>query len=847
MTLASRSFLLFLSLGAFTWTAGCGCGADASLALSASLPCGGEGDLNGNGRLDTDDLARGTSEDRNSNGIVDEVEIDFDGDGVLDGRVLAGRVWSDTDRDGQIDAGESGVEGVRVLAQASADGPVLETVSGPDGRWRIDGVARMPSSLVRFEDIPAPFATSFMGSDNCGAVQLVRASSTRVNLALRVPQIVDSEAARGGRFATACYVSGLAAGSTDVAFASWPTNASDLPARYGGRGLDPRPDETVDTLGAVWGQAYDPASRRIFLGAMARRHVGLAAEGLSAIHVLAVGDSGISETDVFALEGVVPANASSPISGSPIRLGSITRSGAPQYELRSDPTAPSWDVDAFDKVGRVGFGDLDMSADGSTLWAVNLNQRSLIRMRMESGTDQPVLIEQWVGPLLAGWPAAPLDGQQAASGTVMPWALKITPTRGYLGCVANADASQDPSHLRAYILAFDPERPEQGFEEVLRMRLDYAREPVITSQPNFGTPAIPGAWRPWARTWADTPYDGVANVVLAGHPQPILTDLELAPDGAFVLGFTDRFGHQGGSWNYTPVPGNTDTMLCTPGGDTLRACRMSSGTWVIEGTACAVLGDLGNYFSDDGLYDTGLEFLTDDGPSAAGEFFFMDGFYRTGYGPLHPEITTGGLAALRGFAEVTTTVYDPLSEHADAPRGGVTAQGTHAYSTVSGRLDRAYYVSYTDASITNIGKSIGLGDLEVIGPPAPVEIGNWVYLDRDRSGGQTPGDEGLEGVELVLRYLGEAILTTRTDAKGRYSFRMTQLAARRDGYTVTIDPGQAALRGLRAIAVDAVADDTRDSDAGLVVWPLSDGVNHSIDFGFEMIRQTHPCEPLPAR
>ena len=850
--------------------ASCGCREDGGILVSSGslAPCGGEFDLNGNGLLDADEIQAGTRADVNRNGIVDEVELDVDGDGQLDGRILAGRVWSDVNRNGRIDADEPGIEHVLVTAEPMGGAPARTTRTAADGTWRIDGVAMLPSVLVRFGESQEPFFPAYAGIDSHSSLRLVEGSSASLNHAMHVPQTAVADAARGARLATSCYASGLAAGSTHVALTSWSLLASDLPLRYGGTAEDARPDATVDELGAVWGQAYDPFTSRMFLGAMARRHVGVAAAGLGAVHVMRYDASAATKAGEFSLEGVVPANAASPISGSPIRLGSILRTGAPEYELHTSPTAPSWDIDGFDKVGRAGFGDLDMSADGRTLWAINLNQRAILAMALDPDSVAPTQVRQWLGEALPGWPEAPTDGANAPTGQVVPWALKITPNRGYVGCVANAEFSQDPADLRAYVLAFDPGAVEAGFELVYMMRLDYRREPVLTSQPQFGTPPIPGEWHPWARDWNDTPYAGVANVVLAGYPQPILSDIEIAPDGALVLGFTDRFGHQGGSWNYTPVPGNTDTMLCTPGGDILRACRTATG-WTQEGPDCPTLGDPGNYFPDDGLYDTGLEFLADDGPSGVGEFYYMDGFYRGGYGPLHPETVGGGLCVRRGAQEVTTTVYDPLSNHPTAPRGGVTAQGTHAYSTASGTLERAYYVVYTDLSITNVGKSVGLGDLEVVGPTTPFEIGNQVFLDRDRSGAQSPGDVGLPNIELALRYQGVEVARTRTDSHGTYAFRADELRLA-DGspsmhamvpdsaaYEVVIDvraPGnRVALRGLVPILQDAGEDDALDSDGdhltrpGLIVAPARtpglDRVRHDVDFGFLLINQVSICDP----
>jgi hypothetical protein len=69
------------------------------------------------------------------------------------------------------------------------------------------------------------------------------------------------------------------------------------------------------------------------------------------------------------------------------------------------------------------------------------------------------------------------------------------------------------------------------------------------------------------------------------------------------------------------------------------------------------------------------------------------------------------------------------------------------------------------------GKSAGLGDLETFCNQAPLEIGNRVWLDRNRNGVQDPDEPPISGVTVELWRNGVRIGVAVTDAAGTYYFR----------------------------------------------------------------------------
>ncbi|MBK8504466.1 MAG: hypothetical protein IPL46_21030 [Saprospiraceae bacterium] len=54
--------------------------------------------------------------------------------------------------------------------------------------------------------------------------------------------------------------------------------------------------------------------------------------------------------------------------------------GTMPYALTSAEGTATFDMDAFAKIGSIGFGDIDVEEDEQTLWMVNLKQRSLVSL-----------------------------------------------------------------------------------------------------------------------------------------------------------------------------------------------------------------------------------------------------------------------------------------------------------------------------------------------------------------------------------------------------------------------------------------------------------------------------------
>ncbi len=173
-----------------------------------------------------------------------------------------------------------------------------------------------------------------------------------------------------------CYDGGPADQNTGPAFVSFPYDVNGIAASKGGQAADPSTDATIQQIGSTWGVGYQHERRRAFTSALVKRHVGLGPENEGGLYVIDY-SSGTPQVSSLSLQNVGPS------VGPTIDLGSIPRvnvtgdvDGSMPHALTYTPNTATYDLAAFDGVGKIAFGDIDVFGD--ELWMVNLHQRSLI-------------------------------------------------------------------------------------------------------------------------------------------------------------------------------------------------------------------------------------------------------------------------------------------------------------------------------------------------------------------------------------------------------------------------------------------------------------------------------------
>jgi len=482
-------------------------------------------------------------------------------------------------------------------------------------------------------------------------------------------------------------------------------------------------------------------------------------------------------------------------------VGTCTNTGSlNRNDLTCDRRQPNNDIDGYLNAGKVGLGDIDMSEDGTELWVTNLNTKQLVRIQIRN-TPGGALIAPGCGSVTTYNIPTPCGA------TTRPWAVEWYRGQVYVGAVCE-DASN------AYVWKFDPNGGANPFTQVLQYPLNYANK-------GEGGGGDGDQWLPWCNTFCD---QNAGGFVL--YPQPVLTDIEFDGRGNMIMGFLDRTGFQTGYAN--TFDGELRSGLVA--GDIRIAYEFN-----------------GNFFPEQGgnLVDqNGNVLLTGDNQGGAeGTEFFDDGGCCT-----HREVSAGGLEVVLSEGDVLMTGVDNVDNL-------IWAGGVSWLDLEDGTKNDAYDVYYNADNVAFAGKSVGIGDIEAQCGMAPLEVGNFVWIDTNGNGIQDPGELPVAGVTVEIYKNGTNVGSTTTGPDGSYYFN--------DGnvnggllpnmeYKVCIPSAElngGTLDGFDITTANAGGNDRLDSDAVLdaqgdasITFTTGNiGENdHSLDFGFG--EQDQGCE-----
>ncbi|MCX5204547.1 SpaA isopeptide-forming pilin-related protein [Streptomyces sp. NBC_00237] len=618
-------------------------------------------------------------------------------------------VVRDVDSDGTwtpvLEVGEAGLPvtvtdaaGNTGTAMTGADGKVTFSPSAlglSGGRYRVEVVVPPDKSYLKPAQAggPAPALSSL--------VEFVDVADGKDASVLTAVHNPADYCQANPDLATACSRQS-GAGVTDTkGLVSWPYDRT-------GQGTPPDEEATFDRIGATYGLAHKRDTDELFVGALTKRLSPYGPAGPGGIYQV---DRKTKQVTTFA---VVPD------AGDAVHSADLTRDT----------------MEINDAVGKEGLGDLDLSEDQSTLYAVGLKARSLYAYDSSTGALKQTL------PI-------PDPGCPSGAADWRPYGLGVHDGAVYVGGTCSAESTQRDADLRAYVLKLTG----STFTTEVSHALDYPR--------GMGYESIKGdtAWRPWLKTW--DPYKWFQQ---ANFPGPILSDLVFDRDGSMVLGFRDRLGDQAG-YEALPPEGSTDTVqrsLLSAMGDITRVCRVG-GAWVWDSDSAACP----NHFVN------GTQPPQQDGVP---EYYPGD----STLGQLG-EAAMGGLAHAPRFRHTVATFVDPHEIFTGGVRkfDNATGEGSENYEVIKGQ--------------GSFGKANTLGDLELLCDEAPVQIGNRVWFDRDRDGIQGAAEEPLPGATVTLKDKNGAVLeTTTTNARGEYYFQVKP----RTEYRITFDVSTSDTSGL---------------------------------------------------
>ena len=334
-------------------------------------------------------------------------------------------------------------------------------------------------------------------------------------------------------------------------------------------------------------------------------------------------------------------------------------------------------------------------------------------------------------------------------GTYRPFGLKYHDGKLFVGVVCDGSVSQNQADMDAFVYAYDG----TAFSEVLSFPLDYARQTYYN-----GAPANFAKWLPWRDTDLQARYSFGRLTV---DPQPIIADIEFdVITNGMIIGLMDRFGHIGGNGNYDQNGSSTYTAIAV--GDIRYAYPSGINHWTIES---------GGDRDGTGPYIPRTDQVSPPNAQENASEFYRDDLLPSGVNQVgHRETLAGGLMVMPLTNQVDFTAMDP----ADHSNTG----GTKRLNNSDGSVANTFEV-FTSADAGTLGKANGLGDLELLCDPAPIQIGNRVWRDDNANGIQDPCEPAIPGAVVTLYNAAKttALASVTTNAAGEYYFSSANITA----------------------------------------------------------------------
>jgi SdrD B-like domain/SprB repeat len=724
---------------------------------------------------------------------------------------VSGKVFKDFNANGTFDTGTSynevGQAGIEVKAYDPSGAALAVTYTGGGTKTDNTGeysVASATPNQVRLEFV-LPDDYTFASSGSTGGTTVMFPTTATQDLAVNYP--ADYTILSNPKTYVTHFVNGDPLLNTDVG-----AKSGLIGVEYTANGTSPAESEitTLGKIGSCWGVAYSSKVKKIFTSAVIRRHTGLGPSGSGGIYMIdEVTNAVVNLVDLDALGFATRGSG----AYAPVVNGDVvtftTQVGTNAERGLTGLQDPSRDQAAFEQIGKIGLGDIDISDDGRFLYVTNLFDKKLYEIDLQNA-NSPIM------PSASNIRSWSIPNPSCSGGDFHPWATKYYKGKVYVGVVCNAQFSQSAADMNANIYELDPMGLGSFGTSIFNFSLNYTKGEVS----DFSSVAVKG-WYPWTNDYAQLLPSGGSQLE---YPQPIFSDIEFDDDGSLILGFLDRGGMQVGWYNQSPNTLDNNLRLSFLGGDILRAYKNPiTYAWEIE--------------------TNGKEGMSSPKPATAGanngegidggEFYVGDNTGSFG----HHEVAQGGLAIMRGKNEVLASTYDPQQ---------FDSYGLAWYSNITGEELRGYEINFSgnNGSIPSDGtfsKASSLGDIEIASSPQPIEIGNRVFMDTDNDGEQDAGEMGLDGIKVELWKAGAKVTDVTTANGGQWFFGNLDADTNYEVKILGADiPSGKSLTTSNAAsnAKDLIDNDATlsGSDAVIAYKTGSAGQNnHSLDFGFKVV------------
>lgn len=736
-----------------------------------------------------------------------------------------GTAFRDYNGNGSKDgAGEPGVPGVIVKLYTNATPPLKDQLIGTDetdstGVYNFasptSGRAANAGEKVRIEfEIPASangnrlsslYDFPSQGASAYGsAIQFITGPASGVNFALNYAG--EYVVANDPDIYVPCYVNGNPLGGgtagSDDAFVAVNFLWSGRHPPFGTGAPSPVHLATASQIGSTYGVAFSKQANKVFTSAFLKRHVGLGPLGAGGIYMIDADTHNVTPFLNLDALGIATSDTINPYLGSPAASNDQPFSAVVgtnvQRGLSASKTDPSADARAFDQVGKVSLGDLDISDDGRYLYVVNLYDRKLYEIDLNDPANPSAPTVANVSARVRSW-TIPDPGVNANEGEHRPFGLGYYRGKVYVGTVLSGQALDgtvvgSEATMSGHIHALD--LSTQTFASVFSFPMSYRVE---------------NDWNPWRRNFTGAWESGC----------PIICDMVFYKNGEIIVGIMDRHGHQQGWINYDLTGAGSYSSASQA--DVIRLNPTVSGGGL---TYSIVTAGGGGEFYNDNLHhvesaQAGLAILPGGGDVVS---TFMD--------PI--DIWSGGLAWFNNDTGARNRAYEIFY----IPGGGVDGSSGKAHGLGDIELSGDAPALEIGNLVWNDADSDGVQDADEVGVPnVTVELydSSGITLlgttTTNSSGNYYFNDSNviLGGASGLTPYTNYVICIGVADFNG--SLGVGDLS----GMLLTASNQNGA----------GLADES-DSDAIIVagkaclsVLTGADGANnHSLDFGFKPIPST---------
>ena len=662
---------------------------------------------------------------------------------------ITGNVFRDFNANGIKDTYDIGVGGISVKATnilgvefgpitTAADGTY--TISGATGSVRVEFI--LPSTIGCNGEKIYPGSSGSTGT----TVQFITAPKANVNLGVNnpndymqdIPRVATTIFANGERNLDKAQTQyGYQVGVRDLntlvgfGFNQTSTIPSDAPYTVGAAPVTPYNIAMSQAyqVGSVWGLAYQKESKKLFAAAFMRRSAQFGPLGTGGIYM--VNDAKAGSFGVTDNRNFIDVKNIGIDTGTDPHPANVSATNIDGFNL------VYCDGVSFDKVGKIGIGDIDLSDDGKDLYLTNLNNRTLYKITIGNPATVPTAAN------VTAYSTAPWLTESCTNGVSRPFGIKFYRGKLYVGVVCTGENGGSVNDLFAKVYELNTITNIWTSTPVVTIPLNYTKGKAANGA-NYGSTNKGASWNPWEAFMVD---NGVILAGEYGRPSPILSDIEFDTDGSMIIGLMDRSGHQlgvgvglvlqDGSCVSDPARSYGPYISSNAGGDILRVGRKSDCTLEIENNGTAAGKTSSGAGNGQGI--------------GGGEYYW--GEYLGGGAENHQEIFVGGLAIAPGKNQLLATTYDPF---------GYVSGGVNFFNNSTGDAPNRYEV-FPPLSPATGGKGNGMGDIELLVDLAPIEIGNLVFLDTDKDGIQNANETGIDGIIIDL-YQGATKVGSTTTA-----------------------------------------------------------------------------------